>query len=109
MTAQQINKELGNVDLYLLDQILKNNIPKETNILDAGCGEGRNLIYFLNNGYHVSGIDHYPDAINMLKFIIGSNYPNHSKEDFSIGSIENLPYENGQFGYIICLDIKLQE
>jgi ubiquinone/menaquinone biosynthesis C-methylase UbiE len=38
----------------------------------------------------------------MLKFIIGSNYPNHSKEDFSIGSIENLPYENGQFGYIIC-------
>ncbi|MEO9967893.1 MAG: methyltransferase domain-containing protein [Reichenbachiella sp.] len=102
MTPEQLNKKLGNIDLYLLDQILKNRISKDIKILDAGCGEGRNLIYFLNNGYDVSGIDQNPDAIRMLHFIIGSGYSDYPKASFTEGEISQLPYPDHSFGYIIC-------
>lgn len=102
MTVPQLNKYLGNIDLYLLDQILKNKIPINANILDAGCGEGRNLIYFLNNGYEVCGIDQNPDAIKMLQFIIGANYPQYSKDNFQVGQLSHLPYDDKSFEFIIC-------
>lgn len=102
MNIQQLNNELGNVDIYLLDQILKGNVSKDMTILDAGCGEGRNLIYFLNNDYHVHGIDQNPDAIKMLNFIIGSKYPACPKSNFEIGELSKLPHADQSFQYIIC-------
>ncbi|MEO9804035.1 MAG: class I SAM-dependent methyltransferase [Reichenbachiella sp.] len=102
MTIQQLNKFLGNIDLYLLDQILKNNIDKKSKILDAGCGEGRNLIYFLNNEFDVRGIDQNPDAIRMLQFIVGSSFPDCPKNRFEVGELSHLSYQNDQFDYLIC-------
>ncbi|MFY0624727.1 MAG: class I SAM-dependent methyltransferase [Reichenbachiella sp.] len=102
MNIQQLNNELGNVDLYLLDQILKGRISTKSNILDAGCGEGRNLIYFLNNGFSVKGIDKSIDAIRMLHFIIGSKYPKYDKQHFAVGEIDDLPYPSSTFDYTIC-------
>jgi len=99
---QTLNKELGNIDIYLLDQILKGKVPKDAKILDAGCGEGRNLIYFLNNQYDVFGIDHNPDAVRMLQFIVGSNYPTVQRNNFQIGDLNKLTYKNGMFDYVIC-------
>lgn len=102
MNIQQLNNEIGNIDLYLLDQILKGNIKSDDTILDAGCGEGRNLTYFLNNGYSVSGIDANPDAIAMLRFVLGSKYPKYDKNGFIEGLIENMPYQDHAFNYVIC-------
>lgn len=102
MTTQQLNKYLGNIDLYLLDQILKGEIRPDAKILDAGCGEGRNLIYFLNNGFEVEGIDQNEDAIRMLQFIIGSNYTHYPKKHFQVGQLSELPYTKSQFDYVIC-------
>lgn len=102
MNPQQLNKELGNIDLYLLDQILKARIPENVKILDAGCGEGRNLIYFLNNNFEVWGIDQNPDAIRLLKFLIGANYPYHSKDNILEGNLSAMPYENESYDYVIC-------
>ena len=101
MTTQELNKELGNIDIYLLDQILKGRYNRDTKILDAGCGEGRNLIYFLNNHYQVFGVDQNPDAIRMLHFILGSTYPYISKEDFKVGSVETMDFENNCFDLVI--------
>lgn len=102
MNIQEINKELGNIDLYLLDQILKNNIPTNAKILDAGCGEGRNLTYFLNNNYDVSGIDINPEAIRMLQFILGSSYPHVSKDKFKNTAIQDLKLSAEVYDYVIC-------
>ena len=102
MDIQSLNKELGNIDIYLLDQILKGKVPKNAKILDAGCGEGRNLKYFLNNQYDVFGIDHNRDAIRMIQFILRSNYPGVQKENFQIGELNNLPYVDKMFDYVIC-------
>ena len=57
MNIQELNKLFGNVDLLVLDQILKGRYPEESNILDVGCGEGRNLPFFLQGAFIVNGID----------------------------------------------------
>ena len=53
-SIKELNHLLGNIDIYLLDQILKDRFKKSFKILDAGCGEGRNLIYFVRNGFKLS-------------------------------------------------------
>lgn len=102
MTIQELNKEIGNVDIYLLDQILKGRYPKDTKILDAGCGEGRNIIYFLNNQFNVFGIDQNPDVIRMIHFILGSTYSYLSKSNFIEGKIEELSHDDDSFELVIC-------
>ena len=49
MDISTLNKELGNIDIYLFDQLLKGKFEGEKRILDAGCGEGRNINYFIKN------------------------------------------------------------
>lgn len=41
----------------------KKYFQKNSNILDIGCGEGRNSIYLYNLGYNVTGIDFSETAI----------------------------------------------
>lgn len=101
MTIQELNKELGNIDIYLLDQILKGRYDQNAKILDAGCGEGRNIIYFLNNNYEVFGIDNNPDAIRLLHFILGSTYPYLPKSNFIEGSVEEMSYPDDSFDLVI--------
>ncbi|WP_109829426.1 class I SAM-dependent methyltransferase [Reichenbachiella versicolor] len=101
MNVQQLNNELGNIDLYLLDQILKAKIPTDAKILDAGCGEGRNIFYFLNNGYDIHGVDINEDAIRMLHFILGTKFPSIPKSNFTLGDLTNLQVDI-KFDYIIC-------
>ena len=62
MEVNELNKLLGNIDLYLLDQLLKGRFSKEMMILDAGCGEGRNTHYFIQKGYRIVGVDSNPSA-----------------------------------------------
>ena len=42
----------------------KYNANNEDNILDLGCGEGRDAIYLLEKGYQVLAIDYSINAIN---------------------------------------------
>lgn len=102
MEISDLNKHLGNIDIYLLDQILKGRYKSFKKVLDAGCGEGRNLIYFLNNKYDVYGIDQNPNAIRMLQFVSKSINHDQLKENFSVGSIAKLPYADHYFELIIC-------
>lgn len=102
MEIQKLNKILGNIDLYLLDQLLKGRFSPSMKILDAGCGEGRNLMYFLQNNYDVAGIDSNPGAIRMLQFVARSLNPEIGKENFVEGNIEKMPYQDEEFDLLIC-------
>lgn len=48
---------IKDVDIYLLDQLMKGNIKSSDRILDAGCGNGRNISLFLKNKWNAVGID----------------------------------------------------
>ncbi len=64
MTLQQ---QFGNIDIYLFDQLLRGNIRPGMKIFDAGCGGGRNIVYFLREGYEVYACDQDPQAVEFVR------------------------------------------
>ena len=102
MNNGELNQELGNIDIYLLDQILKGRVKPGTKILDAGCGEGRNLTYLMNNNFDVHGIDINPAAIRMLNFVASSKGYGDHRERFQSGDIGSMPFPDQEFDWVIC-------
>ncbi|NMM47010.1 class I SAM-dependent methyltransferase [Marinigracilibium pacificum] len=93
----------GNTDVYLIDLIIKGKFNLSQKILDVGCGEGRNLKWFLQNRFDVYGVDLNPAAIRMIQMYAASidgRYKNE-KERFIIGSAGDLPFAPAQFDVII--------
>jgi SAM-dependent methyltransferase len=102
MQPSELNRLLGNIDVYLLDQILKMRFSKEMKILDAGCGEGRNAVYFLNAGFQIFGFDQEELAIQYLRFVAKSLQPNYDAHRFQVGQLEEIPFHAGAFDAVIC-------
>lgn len=97
MSISNIFEELGNMDIYLLDQIMKGRYHPEDIILDAGCGEGRNLKWFYSNNYKISGVDTDEGRLEHAKLL----YPK-SATNFQVGDLDALPYGENVFHHIIC-------
>jgi ubiquinone/menaquinone biosynthesis C-methylase UbiE len=97
MNYLEIESLFGKIDIYLIDQILKNRYALKDSILDAGCAEGRNLKWFYANKFDIYGIDTDEKRLKKAKF----NYPN-STSNFKVGSIDALPYGENKFDHIIC-------
>jgi SAM-dependent methyltransferase len=91
----------GNIDIYLFDQLLKGTYSETNKVLDAGCGGGRNLVYFLNNGYNVYGIDANPEAVEAVKELSNTLSPGNPQENFSVAAVEELPFDNDFFDLVI--------
>lgn len=62
-SPRDLRQQFGDIDIYLFDQMLRGRIAPGQRIFDAGCGGGRNLVYFLQEGYDCRGIDESPEAI----------------------------------------------
>ena len=97
MSVNKIKEEIGGIDIYLLDQILKERYLANQLILDVGCGSGRNLKWFYNNSYKIFGIDSSIEKIDAVKKKYSSQ-----KEHFSVGLVEKLKFEDDSFHHIIC-------
>src|SRR4030088_3234425 len=54
LPREELRASFGEIDIYLFDQILKGRFDRRRRLLDAGCGDGRNLVYFLRQGFRVS-------------------------------------------------------
>jgi SAM-dependent methyltransferase len=91
----------GNIDIYLFDQLLKGTYDDCKKVLDAGCGGGRNLVYFLRNGYEVYGIDPNPGAIETVKELSQSLSAHMPADNFKLAAAETLPFENDDFDLVI--------
>ncbi len=93
-TIQQL---IGNTDIYLLDQIMKERYKLNDRVLDAGCGDGRNLFWFLKNNIEVYGIDQNETPINYLK----SQYAQFPEGRFLVADVNKLPFKNDFFDHVI--------
>jgi len=67
MPISTLQEQFGHIDIYLFDQLLKGRISPGMRILDAGCGSGRNLVYFLRQGYEVYAADADPLAVEGVR------------------------------------------
>ncbi len=62
-----LEARFGTIDIYLFDQLLRGHIRPGMSILDAGCGQGRNLVHFLQEGYEVRGCDIDGEAVARVR------------------------------------------
>jgi ubiquinone/menaquinone biosynthesis C-methylase UbiE len=97
-----MKEQVGNIDIYLLDQLLKGRYQPSNRVLDAGCGGGRNVFYFLKAGYEVYGIDRSEERLEELRAWCGERFPEYPLERFRLGGLEQLPYSDPQFDVVIC-------
>lgn len=95
--SEKLFEAIGNVDIYLIDQILKDRYSKDDLILDAGCGSGRNIKWFAKNDYNIWGVDNSPEAIETIKH----TFPNY-KDNFRVEDLTKLPFKDEYFNHIIC-------
>lgn len=91
----------GNIDIYLFDQLIKGTYDNCHKVLDAGCGGGRNLVYFLRNGYDVYAIDPNANAVDAVKELAKSIIPGYPLQNFRVASAEDLPFERECFDLVI--------
>ena len=101
-TEQSLTDYWGNIDIYLFDQILKNRFDHRPRILDAGCGSGRNLVYFLRQGFEVFAVDESADAIASLQALAYELAPALPETNFLQNSIEEVPFSDSFFDAVIC-------
>lgn len=84
----QLREQFGPIDIYLFDQILRGRIAPGMRIFDAGCGSGRNLVYFLRQGYDVSGVDEDSRAIGDIRNLA----PDLPADRFRVEAIEAMSF-----------------
>ncbi len=94
-------EEIGQMDIYLLDQVMKGRIQKGMRILDAGCGSGRNSEYFVKKDFDIYGIDKDEEAITQVRESVASWNPGFDKLRFKLAHLEQIPFSSESFDYII--------
>lgn len=84
----------------IIDTLKKYKITKKSNILELGCGEGRDAIYLLDNGYNVLGIDYSFTVIDKCNELTNYKYVNNFKQ---LDLIENSLNEKFDFIYSVAV------
>ena len=100
-TSIDLQEWFGGIDIYLFDQLLKGRMVPGMRLLDAGCGSGRNLVYFLRSGYEVFAIDESEPAIERLRQLAARLAPHLPTENFKTGPVETIRFEDTEFDVVL--------
>ena len=87
----------GNMDIYLFDQLLKGRLTPDMTILDAGCGDGRNLVYLMRCGCRAFGTDETADAVEEIRLLATRIAPDLPVENFQVGKVDALPLDGRRY------------
>ena len=98
---KNVREIFGDIDIYLFDQIQKGRFTPDMKILDAGCGGGRNLIYFMRMGCDVFAVDQNAEAIEQIKYLAEMLAPNLPFENFQTAPVEKMPFPDAHFDWVI--------
>lgn len=88
-----------NVSDELIPLAMKWKSQSFTNVLDLGCGIGRNAIYLAKMGFQVSAFDLSEDGLAQLKKEAQGGNLNI---DTRLGDMLSLPYESGYFDCLLA-------
>lgn len=92
---------LGEIDVYLLDQLLKGRFVSGMRVLDAGCGRGRNLLYLLRAGFEVHGVDRDPAAVEAARRLAAEAVPGLPADRFRVAPVERTAFPDAWFDAVL--------
>jgi SAM-dependent methyltransferase len=102
LPSAEVRSWFGEIDIYLFDQIIKGRFDRRRRVLDAGCGDGRNLIYLLRRGFTCFGIDQDPSAVEHVRRLAATLSPELPLQNFQVGDFEHLPWDDHSVDAVIC-------
>jgi SAM-dependent methyltransferase len=100
--SAELRSLLGQADIYLIDQLLRGRFDARRRVLDAGCGDGRNLVYFLRRGFECFGIDREPAAVEHVRALAAELSVDIPAENFVAGELDRLPWGDGSMDAVVC-------
>ncbi len=96
-----LQEQFGGIDVYLFDQLLRGRFDARMRLLDAGCGSGRNLPYFLRGGFDVCGVDVSADAVAHARSLARALAPRLPEENFRREPVERMSFEGESFDAVL--------
>lgn len=100
--SNKLSDTFGNIDIYLFDQLLKGRYDHCKTVIDVGCGGGRNMVYFLRNGFDVYGVDQDAGAIEAVTKLAAELAPASKPGNFAVAAVEDMPFADSSFDLVIC-------
>ena len=97
-----LREQFGDIDIYLFDQLLRGRITPRMRIVDAGCGGGRNLVYFLRNGYDVAGCDRDGAAVETVRAMASRLAPALPADNFRVEPIESMSFPDASADVVLA-------
>jgi SAM-dependent methyltransferase len=94
--------EFGAIDIYLFDQLLKGAFDERRRILDAGCGTGRNLPYFLRHGFDVYAVDSDAASVAAVRALCARLAPALPSDRVQTAALDALPWPDASMDAVIC-------
>jgi tellurite methyltransferase len=100
--SADLRSRFGDIDIYLFDQILRGRFDRRLRVMDAGVGDGRNLVYFLSHGFACFGLDRESAAVANVRTLAGALAPRLPPGNFQVGELDDLPWEDHSMDAVIC-------
>lgn len=94
-----LQEQFGDIDIYLFDQLLRGRIAPGMRVVDAGCGDGRNLVYLLPNGYDVAACDRDHGAVETVRAMASRLAPHLPGGNFRVEPVEAMSFPDA------CADV----
>jgi SAM-dependent methyltransferase len=96
-----LQDQFGQIDIYLFDQLGRGRVAPGMRVLEAGCGYGRNLVYFLREGYEVFAADAEPRAVEQVRRVASALAPALPPENFRVEPVEAMSFPDAFADFVI--------
>jgi tellurite methyltransferase len=100
--SAELHALFGEIDIYLFDQLLRGRFDARRRVLDAGCGAGRNLPYFLARGFEIHAVDEDARAVAAARDLAARLAPALPTHNIRAGALDALPWPDGTMDAVVC-------
>ena len=71
-------------------------------MLDAGCGDGRNIRYLLSRGFVCHAVDSDVAAVENVRRMAAALAPGTPDDRFQVADLDRLPWPDASMDAVIC-------
>jgi SAM-dependent methyltransferase len=100
--SAELRETFGEIDIYLFDQLLRGRFDNRPRVLDAGCGDGRNLRFLLTRGCECFATDRDARAVDLVRRMAATLAPAIPEAHFQVADVDRQPWPNASVDVVVC-------